>query len=67
MTDYLFEIVGEENENCGEQFFVETDCVASAWQIVADNFGVDAILNHEIDCIGEYTPEEAEILGYDTY
>lgn len=67
MNDYLFEVVGEESDLCGEQFFVECDTVAEAWQTVAENFGTAMIVNDEIKCIGKYTPEEAEWLGYDTY
>ena len=67
MKDYLFEIVDEDSELCGEQFFVECDSWEEAWQVVIDNFGKDAMLYHKIEGIGEYSLEEAEILGYDTY
>ena len=67
MWDYLFEIIDEENELCGEQFFVECNTVAEAWQTVAENFGKDIIINDEIKCFGKYTPEEAEMWGLDTY
>ena len=62
MIDYLFEIVDEDCENCGEQFFVECETYAEAADIVADNFPFI-----DVRLIDEYTPEEAEILGYDTY
>ena len=67
MYDFLFEVVSEYSELCGEQFFVECNTVAEAWQTVAEIFGIDIIINEEIKCVGKYTPEEAEILGYDTY
>ena len=43
------------------------EVVGEAWQTVAENFGTAMIVNDEIKCIGKYTPEEAEWLGYDTY
>ena len=67
MLDYMFEVVGEYNDLCGEQFFVECNTIAEAWQIVADNFGAEMIINEEIKYVGLYTPEEAEWLGLDTY
>ena len=56
--DFLF-----EDNDSGEQFFVETWSLNEAWRIALENFGEDA----DIDFIDEYTVEEAEILGYDTY
>ena len=38
MFDYLFEIVGEERELCGEEFFVECDSLEEAWSIAESNF-----------------------------
>lgn len=58
MRDYLF----IDNES-GEEFFVECHTLAEAWTIVGENFGDDA----DVEYIDEYTVEEAEILGYDTY
>ena len=58
MRDFLF-----EDNDTGEQFFVECFSLNEAWKIVLENFGEDA----DIDFIDAYTPEEAEILGYDTY
>ena len=58
MKDFLF----LNNEN-GELFFVECETLAGAWIIVWENFeeGVD------IKYISDYSVEEADILGYDTY
>ena len=58
MIDYLF----IDNES-GEEFFVECESLAEAWEIALDNFGYD----NELEYIDEFDPEEAEILGYDTY
>lgn len=58
MFDYLF----IDNES-GEEFFVECDTKEEAWEIVRENFGVE----NDIEYLGKYTVEEAEILGYDTY
>jgi hypothetical protein len=58
MRDYLF----IDNES-GEQFFVECGSLSEAWITVRENFGDDA----DVEYIDEYSVEEAEILGYDTY
>lgn len=58
MWDYLF----VDNES-GEEFFVECDSLAEAWVIVRENFGEDA----DVEYITDYSVEEAEILGLDTY
>ena len=58
LRDYLF----IDNES-GEQFFVECRTLARAWITVRENFGDDA----NVEYIDEYSVEEAEILGYDTF
>ena len=58
MWDYLF----IDNES-GEEFFVECDSLGEAWEIAIENFGEDADLAY----IDQFDPEEAEILGFDTY
>lgn len=62
MIDYLFEIVDEDSDCCGECFFVECAKDENPWDVIAEYFG-----NTEIVFIDKYTPAEAEILGYDTY
>jgi len=62
MRDFLFGIVGEDSENCGEQFFVECDTLEDAWLVVQDNFP-----DEEIEYICEYHPAVAEMIGLDTY
>lgn len=58
MWDYLF----MDNES-GEEFFVECDSLGEAWEIAIENFGEDADLAY----VDQFDPEEAEILGFDTY
>lgn len=58
LRDYLF----IDNES-GEQFFVECRTLAGAWIIVWENFGDDA----DVEYIDEYSVEEAEIIGLDTF
>lgn len=64
--DYLFEVVGEDSDLCGEEFFVEVimeeDHRAAAWEIAIENFP-----NEELRCLGAYPPAIAEAMGYDTY
>ena len=45
----------------GEQFFVETNCGQNYAEFIAKENFEDAHL------IGIYEPDEADILGYDTY
>ena len=59
MKDYLF----IDNES-GEQFFVECESLAEAWGIARDEWGKET---DDLEYLGEYTIEEAEILGYDTF
>lgn len=58
MRDYLF-----MDDDSGEQFFVECFSLREAWDIIHENFDDCA----SIEYIDEYSVEEAEILGYDTY
>jgi hypothetical protein len=64
--DYLFEVVGEDSDLCGEEFFVEVvmeeDYRSAAWEIAIENFP-----NEELRCLGAYPPALAEAMGYDTY
>ena len=62
MKDYLFEIIDEDSDACGEQFFVECESLRKAREIVYENFPDVAV-----KFCGLYSIAEAEILGYDTY
>lgn len=57
MFDYLF-----FDAISGEHFFVECDSYDEALDIASRYFYLPYI-----EYLGEYDPEEAEILGYDTY
>lgn len=59
MKNYLF----LDNES-GEQFFVECESLDEAWEIARDNWGEET---DDLEYLGEYSVEEAEILGYDTF
>lgn len=58
MRDYLF----IDNES-GEQFFVECENFDECQDILYDA----GFCWEDVECLGEYTVEEAEILGYDTF
>jgi len=62
MYDFMFAVVGEDSENCGEHFFVECNNLSTAWEIASDTWA-----NEELDYLGKYSIEEAEMLGLDTY
>lgn len=62
MWDFLFAF-NEWSENEGETFFVECENLPKAWVILE----MSGVSPDEVEYIDRYTPEEAEILGYDTY
>lgn len=62
LFDFMFEVVGEDSDICGEQFFVECETKPEAWAIAHDNFPEE-----ELHYCGRYTVEEAEWIGLDTY
>lgn len=62
MNTYWFEVTDENNENYGEQFFVEADDLAEAWVIAMVVWDTP-----ELHCYGKVTPMFAELMGLDTY
>ena len=62
MWDYLFEVVDENSEFFGETFFVECNNLHTAWEIATDTF-----CGEELDYLGKYSRDEAEMMGLDTY
>lgn len=58
MSDFMF-----IDNDSGEEFFVECFSLSEAWEIAIENFGEDA----DLAFIDEYTVEEAEEIGLDTY
>ena len=64
--DYLFEVIDEGSELCGELFFVEVlndeNALEMAWDIACENFP-----DVELECVGTYTPSMAREIGYDTF
>lgn len=62
MTNYLFENINEDSDWCGERTFVQCDSYDNAIEILEKDFTVS-----DWEYCGEYTDEEAEMIGYDTY
>ena len=58
MKNYLF-----EDFDSGERFFVQCDSYGEALKILAEN----DIFASQCQYLGEFTDEEAECYGYDTY
>ena len=54
--NYLF--VDDES---GEEFFVQADCITDAKATAIENFGED------VRYLGRFSDAEAEWMGYDTY
>jgi len=62
MKNYLFEVTGEWSELCGECFFVQCNNRKEANEALDTYFW-----GEEVKCLGIFTDEEAECMGYDTY
>lgn len=62
MWNYLYEIIGEESQYCGEMFFVQCDTLEEAEEILKLYF-----TGKKLRYIGPFDDEEAEAMGYDTY
>lgn len=63
MRTYWFEIISEDSEFCGEEFFVEAKTKVEAQKIVCELFPEEKA----IKCYGTVTELEAEMMGFDTY
>ena len=62
MINYLFEFVGDYSDLCGERIFVQCNSREEADEILGEYFWGERVI-----CLGEYSNEEAEVMGYDTY
>ena len=63
MIDYLFEIVGEDSDCCGERFFVECAKDENPWDVVAEYFDdeeLDKFAGRPSDTYGD---SEAELFA----
>lgn len=60
MHNFLFEIISGEYE--GEEFFVQCELKADAFEIARD-----VAEGGKIRYLGAYSDEEAAWMGYDTY
>ena len=68
-TTYWFEIVGEDSDICGEEFFVEIQDTFDA-KLNRENaieYAQKLFPNEELTCHGMVTEFEAEMMGLDTY
>lgn len=63
-TTYWFEIVGEDSEICGEEFFTELENATKEQHIT---YAHEIFPNEKIVCWGKVTQMEAEMMGLDTY
>lgn len=62
MRNFLFEITSEWSDLCGEQFFIQCDTLDEADEVLGEYFW-----GEKVTYLGEFTDEEAEAMGYDTY
>lgn len=63
-TTYWFEIVGEDSDLCGEEFFTELETDDKQAHIA---YAKSIFPNEKIRCYGKVSEEEAEAMGLDTY
>ena len=65
-TTWWFEVIDEDSDLRGEEFFVEVgpddDPLSMAWDIAAENFG-----DVKMKCHGRVSAFQAEMMGLDTY
>ena len=63
-STWWWEIIGEESDLCGEEFFTELEDATKADHTA---YVHELFPNEEVRCVGKVTAYEAEIMGLDTY
>ena len=63
-TTYWFEIIGEDSDLCGEEFFTELENATKEQHIAYAN---QIFPNEKLRCLGRVSGAEAEMMGLDTY
>lgn len=63
-TTYWWEIVGEESDMCGEEFFTE---LKDANAIDHIKYVKNLFPGEEVHCLGMVSAADAEMMGLDTY
>ena len=63
-TTYWWEVIDEESDLCGEEFFTELpDATEAGHREYADWI----FPGTQLRCLGQVSQEEAEMMGLDTY
>ena len=63
-TTYWWEIIDEDSDLCGEEFFT---ALQDADAIEHKRYAKSIFPNEKLHCLGMVSEEEAEIMGLDTY
>lgn len=63
-TTYWFEVIGEDSDLEGEQFFTELENGTKEQHIA---YAHEIFPNEELRCISRVSAIEAEMMGLDTY
>lgn len=66
-TTWWFEVVDEDSDLCGEEFFVEVEGTLDTAKAKAIAIAKDVVPGTKIACHGRISEEDAEMMGYDTY
>lgn len=64
ITTYWWEIVDENSDLCGEEFFTELEDATREDHTIYAN---ELFPFEHLHCLGEVSQAEAEIMGLDTY
>lgn len=63
-TTYWFEIIGEDSDLCGEEFFTELENATTEQHIA---YAHEIFPGEEIKCHGKVSRLLADMMGLDTY
>lgn len=63
-TTYWWEVIDEESDLCGEEFFTE---LLDATKTTHTEYAKSIFPGVELHCLGRVSQEEAEMMGLDTY
>ena len=64
---FWFEVVGEDSDLCGEDFFVEVNADEEDPRTTAGDIAAENFPNEELKCHGRVSWAQAEMMGLDTY
>lgn len=64
---FWFEVIGEDRNLCGEEFFVEVNADEENPRATAGDIAAEYFPNEKLKCYGRVSRAQAEMMGLDTY